>query len=185
MPTILGELKRYFRDFGWAMHFPRSDKELVLKVNSVTEELSQRLGRSPTPQDIADASKLSVEQVVRALEIAAGARPASIDEPPARRRRVGDATGSCIAYEEEGFDLVESRDAAARGLSGLTPREHQVLYMRFFEDMTQSEIGERIGVSQMHVCRILRRALRAVGRAGGCALILASSPLTLERRGDG
>ena len=157
-PTILGELKRYFRDFGWVIHVARSEKELVLMVNRVTEQVSQRLGRSPTPQEIAAACELSVEEVTRGLEVAAGARPGSLDEPAG-----ADGESAPLfqrfGYEEPGFGLVDSRDAVSRSLGCLSEREHQVLYMRFFEDLTQSEIAERIGVSQMHVCRILRRAL--------------------------
>ncbi len=159
VPTILGELRRHFRDFGWAIHVTRSDQELVLKVNRETEQLSQRLGRSPTSQELADATRLSVEQVVRALEVAAGARPRSIDEPTDSDDDESTTRIERLGYDEAGFELVESRAAACKGLGALTPREREVLYMRFFQDMTQSEIGERIGVSQMHVCRILRRAL--------------------------
>ena len=93
----------------------------------------------------------------RALEAAAGARPASLDEPFGEDGDV--ELADRVAYEEDGFDLVERREAVARGLATLTPREHQVLYMRFFEDKTQSQIAKRIGVSQMHVSRILRRAV--------------------------
>ena len=91
VPTILGELRRHFRDFGWAIHVTRSDQELVLKVNRETEQLSQRLGRSPTPQEIADATRLSVEQVVRALEVAASARPQLDRRADEFRRRVDHA----------------------------------------------------------------------------------------------
>jgi RNA polymerase sigma-B factor len=157
VPTILGELRRHFRDFGWALHLRRSEQELVMKVNHLTEQLAQRLGRSPKPQEIADASDLDVEQVVRALEAASGARPRSLDEPFDEEGEAELARRA--SYEEGGFELVERRDAVVRGLEFLTPREHQVLYLRFFEDRTQAEIAKRIGVSQMHVSRILRRAL--------------------------
>ena len=158
VPTILGELKRYFRDFSWVIHLPRPDQELVLELNRLTEELSWRLGRSPTPQEIAANSRLTVEDVICGLEMASAARPESI-EAPAPSGDDSPTASDCLGCEEEGFELVESRDAVSRTLRGLTPQEHEVLFLRFFEDRTQAEIAERIGVSQMQVCRILRRVL--------------------------
>jgi RNA polymerase sigma-B factor len=163
VPTILGELKRYFRDFSWVMHLPRPDQELVLEVNRATEALSRQLGRSPTPQEVARNSRLTVEDVICGLEMANAARPESIDAPA----RSGDESPTAwdwLGCEEEGFDRVESRDAVAKGLRGLSAQEHEVLFMRFFEDRTQAEIAERIGVSQMQVSRILRRTLERLRR---------------------
>ncbi len=157
-PTILGELKRYFRDFGWVMHLSRGDQELAAEVKRAAEALSRQLGRSPTPREIAADSRLSVEDVIRGLDAATAARPASLD------MAAGDAATSAgadawLGRDEEGFELVETRDAVSRGLHAMTKRDSQVLYMRFYEDLTQAEIAERIGLSQMQVSRIIRSSL--------------------------
>ena len=159
-PTILGELKRYFRDFGWVMHLSRGDQELAGEVKCAAEEASRRLGRAPTPEEIAAATRLNVEEVVRGLDAASAARPASLDVAAASTD--GATAGAAEAWlgrDEEGFELVETRDAVSRGLHRLTKRDSQVLYMRFYEDLTQAEIAERIGLSQMQVSRIIRRSL--------------------------
>jgi RNA polymerase sigma-B factor len=157
-PTIMGELKRYFRDYGWVMHLSRSDQELAASVKRGSEEAARRLGRAPTPREIAAQARLSVEEVLRGLDSAGAAQPASLDgasgatdESPGFER--------WLARREDGFDLVENRDAISRGMRALTKREQRVLYMRFYEDFTQSEIAEEIGVSQMQVSRIIRQAL--------------------------
>ena len=159
-PTILGELKRYFRDFGWVMHLSRGDQELAEAVKRAAEEASRRLGRAPTPEEIAAATRLNVEEVVRGLDAATAARPASLDVAAASTD--GATAGAAEAWlgrDEEGFELVETRDAVSRGLHRLTKRDSQVLYMRFYEDLTQAEIAERVGLSQMQVSRIIRSSL--------------------------
>jgi RNA polymerase sigma-B factor len=160
-PTIMGELKRYFRDYGWVMHLSRSDQELAAAVKRGTEEAARRLGRAPTPREIGEQARLTVEEVLRGLDSAGAAQPASLDgasgeadESPGFER--------WLARREEGFDLVENRDAVSRGMRSLSKREQRVLYMRFYEDFTQTEIAERIGVSQMQVSRIIRQALERV-----------------------
>jgi RNA polymerase sigma-B factor len=159
-PTILGELKRYFRDFGWVMHLSRGDQELAAEVKRAAEEASRRLGRAPTPEEIAAATRLEVEEVVRGLDAAAAARPASLDVAAAS---VDGATSpgaeAWLGRDEEGFELIETRDAVSRGLHRMTKRDSQVLYMRFYEDLTQAEIAERVGLSQMQVSRIIRSSL--------------------------
>jgi RNA polymerase sigma-B factor len=159
VPTIIGELKRYFRDLGWPVHVPRGDKDRALGVARTVDELSSRLGRSATPAQIAAAAELSVEEVLAALETAAAARPAPFDA--LGRTKEGDAPslGDRLACEDEELELVERRDAIARCLRGLPEREHRILFMRFVEDLTQAEIGERVGLSQMQVSRLLRHAL--------------------------
>jgi RNA polymerase sigma-B factor len=158
VPTILGELKRHFRDYGWVMHLSRADQELAVEVRRAADDESRALGRTPTLQELAAATRLSVEEVVRGLDAATAARPASLDvaaastDPPAEAER-------WLGRDDHGFELVETRDAVSRGLHALTEREAQVLYMRFYEDFTQTEIAEQIGVSQMQVSRIIRRAL--------------------------
>jgi len=159
IPTIVGELKRYYRDYGWAMKVPRGDKDRVVALNRAIEELSTRHGRSPTPEELAAHATMSLEDVLGALELAAAAWPASLEESSERRDGEPCTIGESIGEEDATLDLVECRDVVERSVRGLDEREHRVLHLRFVEDLTQSEIGERIGVSQMQVSRILRRAL--------------------------
>jgi RNA polymerase sigma-B factor len=159
-PTILGELKRHFRDFGWVMHLSRGDQELATEVRHAAEAASALLGRAPTPEEIAAATRLDVEEVVRGLDAATAARPASLDVAAACTEGASSAGAEAwLGRDEEGFDLVETRDAVSRGLHRLTKRDSQVLYMRFYEDLTQAEIAERVGLSQMQVSRIIRSSL--------------------------
>jgi RNA polymerase sigma-B factor len=158
VPTIAGELRRYFRDCGWAMHLPRAEQERLLSVRTHAEDLTNKLGRSPTPLEIADAAGLPVEHVLDALEAESATRPASLDAEiieahPASSR------SDCLGREDDRFELAESRAVASHALRLLARREQELLYMRFFEDMGQAEIAERLGVSQMQVSRLLRRAL--------------------------
>jgi RNA polymerase sigma-B factor len=159
IPTIVGELKRYYRDYGWAMKVPRGDKDRVVALNRAIDDLSTRQGRSPTPQELADHTAMSLEEVLGALELASAAWPASLEEPSDRADGEPCTLAESLGGEDPSIDLVECRDVVARSTRGLTPREQRVLRLRFVEDLTQSEIGERIGVSQMQVSRILRTAL--------------------------
>ncbi len=168
VPTILGELKRHFRDTGWAVHVPRDLKELVLKVTTATESLSAELGRSPTVGEIAAEVGCSPERVLEAAEATTAYRAASLD-----------ATGSdpggppvplveLIGATDDGYELSATRQAIAEAWSGLTALEREMIGLRFGEGLTQREIGERVGLSQMQVSRLLRRAL-ALMTAGTCA----------------
>jgi RNA polymerase sigma-B factor len=159
IPTILGELKRHFRDLGWTLKLPRGDKERVLYINQSIDELCGRRGRTPTPEEIAAASKLSVDEVLDGLRAAAAARPISLDESAGRLDDEPCTIGETLGYDDEALALVECRDVVCRSLRGLSQREHHVLYLRFVCDLTQLEIGEHIGLSQMQVSRILRCAL--------------------------
>ena len=158
-PSILGELKRHFRDHGWAVRVPRPIKDNVLLVNRAIDRLRGRLGRSPTPAELAAETKLTVEEVVEAIEAGTAIRATSLD---ALTAGAGDESfprsvaGGC----DGGLDLVIDRDAVGRCVRALPERERQVLYLRFAEDLTQSQIAERIGISQMHVSRLLRRSLK-------------------------
>jgi RNA polymerase sigma-B factor len=167
IPTIVGELKRYYRDYGWAMKVSRGDKDRVVALNRSIEELSARVGRSPTPRELAEHTEMNLEDVLSGLELAAAAWPASLEDSG------GGADGEpCTIRETVGGDdatleLVEHRDVVARSVQGLSPREQRVLYLRFVEDLTQSEIGDHIGVSQMQVSRILRTALERTREHAG------------------
>ena len=168
VPTILGELKRHFRDSGWSVHVPRGMQERVLEVNAAVERLSRDLGRSPSPQQVALKLELSVEQVLEAMEAEAAYDTTSLDRP---RRSLDDEPGGILAdgigETDDRFELVEDRLTIGRGVRALPQRERTILYLRFAEGLTQAEIGERMGMSQMHVSRLIRRAidrLRAVAQ---------------------
>jgi RNA polymerase sigma-B factor len=170
VPTILGELKRHFRDVGWAVHVPRALQELTLRVRSEVDELSRQLGRSPTPAEVAESLDEPVESVIEALESATAHHAVSLDAPMRSSTDDGDsAWHDRLGVEEDGYDRAEWRGALQRGINALPERDRLILALRFEEELTQSEIAERTGVSQMHVSRLLRRALdrlRAVAESG-------------------
>jgi RNA polymerase sigma-B factor len=159
VPTILGELKRHFRDKGWALHVPRDLQERSLAVARATEKLSATLGRSPKMGEIAEEMGCSVESVLEASEAAATYETASLDAPFSREADEPAALGDMVGGEDTSFSLVETREAMADTWSSLPEVEREVVRLRFVNDLTQREIGDRIGFSQMHVSRLLRRAL--------------------------
>jgi len=155
VPTILGELKRYFRDFGWAVRLPRELQERAQRVQRAASELNTTLGRSPTPGELADATELSVEETLEALE-AARAHHAERLDPPSDD---GDAGDWMVGTEERGYAVAEAAGTLSPLLARLTPREREILRLRFKDDLTQTEIAELVGTSQMQISRILRRAI--------------------------
>jgi RNA polymerase sigma-B factor len=167
VPTILGELKRHFRDAGWALHVPRGMQERVLKVNEAIEHLSGPLGSSPSPQQIAAELRLPVEEVLEAMEAGAAYDTVSLDAPLRSsdddRTSLADAVGS----EDDRLDLVEHSASLGRALKAMPERERSILYLRFAEGLTQVEIAERVGISQMHVSRLIRRALERLRVVAG------------------
>jgi RNA polymerase sigma-B factor len=171
VPTMLGELKRHFRDKGWSVHVPRATQELVLKVSDALGALPPRLGRSPTPRDVAAAVGAPVEEVLEAMEAATAYEATSLDSP----RGAGDDDeggfnwGDSVATEERGYELVELGEALRGTVGALPERERLILHLRFERDMTQAEIAERVGVSQMHVSRLLRRSLDRLAAATSAA----------------
>jgi RNA polymerase sigma-B factor len=168
-PTILGELKRHFRDKGWSLHVPRDLQERTLAVSRATETLSKELGSSPKVRQVADHLGCSVEQVLEAQEAAASYEAASLDAPAARDDDESASLVDLLGREDSAYDLVEDRDAIASTWLALPDVERQVLELRFMHDLTQREIGERIGYSQMHVSRLLRRALTRLETASAAA----------------
>jgi RNA polymerase sigma-B factor len=168
-PTILGELKRHFRDKGWALHVPRDLQERTLAVNRATEALSKQLGRSPKAREVAAELNCSVEAVLEAQEAAASYEAASLDAPTSRDDDEAASLVDLMGDEDTSYELVESRDAIANTWRALPEVERQVLELRFMHDLTQREIGERIGYSQMHVSRLLRRALDRLETAAAAA----------------
>ena len=161
-PTILGELKRHFRDRVWTVRVPRGLHDRMAEVDKAIAELTERLQRSPTVGEI--AARLEVEQtdVLEVMEANHNRRPLSLDRPAGPEDPEESAPADWIGEEDKGFELVEGRIALDAALPHLDDRERLVLRLRFVEDMTQSQIAERIGNSQMHVSRILRRALERI-----------------------
>jgi RNA polymerase sigma-B factor len=159
VPTILGELKRHFRDKTWSVRVPRDLQELALKVDRVIAGLSLELHRSPTIAEIAKAAQSTEEAVLEAREAAGAYRATSLHSPRGGEDDAGATLGDQLGLDEDGFGLAEHRATLDRLLGSVTPREREVLRLRFQEDLTQAEIGEQIGVSQMQVSRIIRQSL--------------------------
>ena len=168
-PTILGELKRHFRDKGWSVHVPRDLQERTLAVSRATEALSKELGRSPKVREVAEQLGSSVEQVLEAQEAAASYEAASLDAPAARDDDESASLVDLLGHEDSAYDLVEDRQAIASTWHSLPEVERKVVELRFMHDLTQREIGEQIGYSQMHVSRLLRRALTRLETAAAAA----------------
>jgi len=167
VPTMLGELKRHFRDKGWSVHVPRATQELVLKVSEALGTLPAKLGRSPRPRDVAAAVDAPVEDVLEAMEAATAYEATSLDAPrPGDDEDDGWSWGDSLCVEEHGYELVEIGETLRGTLEALPDRERLILKLRFEYDMTQAEIAMRVGVSQMHVSRLLRRSLDRLAAAG-------------------
>ncbi len=159
VPTMLGELKRYFRDNGWAVHVPRGMQERVMQVDNCVKDMSRKLGRSPSAQQVAEQLDLSIEQVLEAMEAASAYDAVSLESYRFGDEGDGETYAESIGSDDERFELVEYSATIAPTLQALPPRDRIVLHLRFVEDLTQAEIAERVGVSQMHVSRLIRRAL--------------------------
>jgi RNA polymerase sigma-B factor len=159
VPTILGELKRHFRDKGWAVRVPRDLQELAVKVDRVADEMSRELGRAPTPAEIGERVGATVEQVLEAREASAAYRAVSLDRPRTDEEEDGDSYADAVGADDPGYGLAEAAATMERLMRVLSDREREVLRLRFAEDLTQSEIGARVGVSQMHVSRLIRQSI--------------------------
>jgi RNA polymerase sigma-B factor len=159
VPTILGELKRYFRDLGWAVHVPRGAQELAMKVEEAQHRLSSKTGRSPTVQQLAQYLELSIEEVLDALETSRAHHASSLDAPYDDGEGEAGTVVDRFGAEDRDLRLADDRLTIGAAAQELAPRERQVLMLRFVEDLTQTQIAEQVGVSQMQVSRILRRAL--------------------------
>jgi len=161
VPTILGEIKRHFRDRTWAVRVPRDLQELSLKVDKAVGKLSEELRRQPSVAEIGEAVGADEEMVLEALQAGGAYRAVSFEAPRGGTGGEDEVTtlADSIGFDEEGFDRAEERATLAQLMASLTPREREVLRMRFEEDMTQAEIGAVIGVSQMQISRVIRQAL--------------------------
>jgi RNA polymerase sigma-B factor len=155
-PTIVGELKRHFRDKGWAVRVPRRLQELNLQLGEIIANLSQQLGRSPTVSEMAEAAGTTDEEVLEGLDSAHAYSLVSLDAPAGEE----DLTlHEQIGEEDETLQLLEYRASLTPLLEELNPRERRMLYLRFFKGLTQSEIADKLGISQMHVSRLLAKTL--------------------------
>ena len=158
-PTIVGEIKRHFRDKGWAVRVPRRLQELRLSLASATSELSQKQGRSPTVSELAAHMKITDEEVLEGLESANAYSTLSLDAGDSGSGDEPMPVADTLGTEDEGLEGVEYRESLKPMLEQLPAREKKILMLRFFKNMTQSEIAEEIGISQMHVSRLLARTL--------------------------
>jgi RNA polymerase sigma-B factor len=159
VPTILGEMRRYFRDAGWSVHVPRGAQERALKVRDAQERLANERGRAPTVNQLAEYLEYDIEDVLDALQAIQAYEALSLDAP----RPGGDddvmAYGDSMGRDDERFELVELDATITAVLERIPPRERLILRMRFVDDLTQTEIAARVGISQMQVSRLLRRSL--------------------------
>ena len=158
-PTIIGEIKRYFRDKGWAIRVPRRLQELRMQIGATTAELTQVLGRSPTPRELAEAIGCSVEEIVEGIESSNAYSTLSLDATDDSGEDGGVSMLEVIGLDDDELEQIEIRESIKPLIEALPSREKQILLLRFFKNKTQSEIATEIGVSQMHISRLLTRTL--------------------------
>lgn len=159
--TILGELKRHFRDHGWSIRASRRVQELYLELAPAVEVLTHRLGRSPAIREVAAEIGTTEDAVLEAMEAGVGYRAPSLDAPGPEGRTLGDRLGEL----DQNFDLADRRASVIPQLAALPERERRLITMRFVEELSQVEIAERLGISQMHVSRLLARSIAKLHRA--------------------
>ncbi len=158
--TIEGEIKRHFRDHTWTVRVPRSAKEVHLRLRQATEELTQQLGRSPTVPQLAEHLGIGTDEVVEGIAAGSAYRTTSLDAPVG----VDGDGGRQVGDLDEGFEHVADTTVVEDLLNVLPPREQEIVRLRFYEELSQSEIAERVGISQMHVSRLLRRSFDQMRR---------------------
>lgn len=159
VPTVLGEMRRYFRDSGWSLHVPRSLKERSLKVGEAQEALTRERGRAPTVTDLASYLELSVEEVGEALQTARVYDVTSLDAPRCGEDGESRSYEETIGQTDRHYELIELDATISSAIDEIPPRERRILHMRFVQELTQAEIAAQIGISQMQVSRLLRRSL--------------------------
>ena len=168
IPTILGELKRHFRDHGWSLHLPRDLQERILKIERAADDLAKDIGRSPSVAELGERMQLSEEEVLEAMDAAEAAATLSLEATTAGAEEEGAAISDSLGETDPAYDVVEYGASISKTIEGLSERDRVVLHLRFVEDKTQSQIADEIGVSQMHVSRIIRRAVDKLrAEAGG------------------
>lgn len=160
--TIVGELKRHFRDKGWALRVPRRLQELAVRVNASLPDLTQQLGRSPTIPELASHLDVSTDDIAEAMDAVQAYSTTSLDTPAGEDAK---APIESMGHDDASIELLDEWSSIAPAVAELSPRDRRVLYLRFFRGLTQSEIAEDVGVSQMHVSRILSQTLDTLRRA--------------------
>ena len=160
-PNVVGEIKRHFRDKGWAIRVPRALQELNARISQTIDRLTSKLGRSPSVAEIAEALGSTPEEVLEALEVGSAYTALSLSAGPGGEEGEGDPLDS-IGEADEGFERSEDRADLEPALGQLDPREREILRMRFEEGLPQTQIAERVGLSQMHVSRLIRKSLAAM-----------------------
>ncbi len=158
VPTIMGEVRRHFRDNSWSVKVPRRLKELHLRLGAATADLSQRLGRAPTATELAEELDMDRDEVVEGLVAGSSYNTLSIDSGGSSNEDAP-AIADTLGDLDTGLDQIENREALRPLLAALPERERTVLLLRFFESLTQTQIAERVGISQMHVSRLLAKSL--------------------------
>ncbi|MFT2014310.1 RNA polymerase sigma factor SigF [Streptomyces sp. 796.1] len=165
VPYVVGEIKRFFRDTTWAVHVPRRLQEARVELAKVTEELSGRLGRSPTVAELAEALKMTEEEVIEARVAANGYHSASLDAAiSGDDQDSAAALADFIGMDDPAMELIEDFQSLAPLIAELDARERRLLHLRFVEELTQAQIGEQLGISQMHVSRLLARIINRLHR---------------------
>jgi RNA polymerase sigma-B factor len=164
-PTIMGELKRYFRDKVWTIRVPRVLHDRLAAIDAATEELTEELSRPPSPKELAEHLQIELEDVLEAMEAKANRRPLGLDQPPRGEDGDGPSASEWVGVVDAGYELIEDRLAIEAVIPDLDAREREVLRMRFIEELPQSRIAARIGCSQMHVSRLLRATLERLREA--------------------
>jgi RNA polymerase sigma-B factor len=165
IPTIVGELRRHIRDHAWAVRVPRGLQENVLRVTSASVELNTRLGRSPSMAELANETGLDLEQVIEAIRASSAYEAESLDRRAAADGAEREPLVATLGADEGGYDLVEYGLSMRPAMAELSEQERAIVAMRFVEDLTQSEIARRLGISQMQVSRVLRRAVEHLHKA--------------------
>ena len=158
VPTIVGEIKRHFRDHAWAVRPPRALAERALRVEGLVREFTGENHRAPTVAELCARTELTEEEVLDALHAARAASASSLDAPVSKQDDGACSLGERLGSDDDGYDVAEQRAVLEGLLRGVSPRDREILHMRYFEDMTQAEIGEVFGVSQMQVSRLVRHS---------------------------
>jgi RNA polymerase sigma-B factor len=159
VPTIVGEIKRHFRDHAWAVRPPRALAERALRVEGAARQFTAEHQRAPTVAELCEHTQLTEEEVLDALHASRAASANSLDAPVSRQDEDAAVLGDRIGVDEAGYGIAEQRALLEGLLRGVSPRDREILHMRYFEDMTQAEIGEIFGVSQMQVSRLVRNSI--------------------------
>lgn len=166
-PTIMGEIRRYFRDRSWAIRVPRRLQENLLRVHSAEQVLQGELGRLPSIEEIAAHLGLDTDDVLAALEVGPAQHTISLSAPPSSSEDDSGSLADRLGFEDENLKRVEMKAVLARAMEHLSPRERRIMAMRFIDQLPQAEVAKRLGISQMHVSRLQRAAIEHLKREFG------------------